>query len=230
MQARPVLAVAAHPDDEVLMAGATLARHAAEGARVEILFVADGATARFAGPDGPGAAEAIAAREEAARAAARILGARPPRFLRFPDNRLDSAALLDIVKAIEAVVAEIGPEAVYTHFEGDLNIDHAIVGRAVRTACRPTPGRGILRLYAGETLSASEWGGGPRFRPNRYVGCDAAGALATKIAALKAYGEEIPPAPHPRSLEAVEALARSRGAEAGLDHAEAFEIIREIAP
>jgi hypothetical protein len=97
----------------------------------------------------------------------------------------------------------------------------------VMTACRALPGRSITRIFAGETLSSSEWSLERRFRPNAYValGPD---QLARKRAALAAYGAEMPPAPHARSADAIEALLRTRGAEAGLDHAEAFELIRDI--
>lgn len=228
MTGSAVLAIAAHPDDEVLMAGATLARHAAAGDRVRLLFVADGETARLPSPDDPAAPALIAARKDAARKAAAILGAEEPAFLDFPDNRLDSVDLLDIVKAIEAIVSDCEPETVYTHFDGDLNIDHQIVARAVRTACRPTPGRSVCRLFAGEVLSASEWTPGRPFAPTHFVGGDWEGAFARKRAALAAYGAEIPAPPHPRSPEALEALARRRGAEAGLPFAEAFTVIRSV--
>lgn len=225
-----VLAVLAHPDDEVLMAGATLARHAAEGDQVFLLFVSDGETARFADRTDPEVVDLIAGRKDAARVAAGILGAAAPRFLDFPDNRLDSVDLLDIVKAVEAVVGRYAPETVYTHFDGDLNIDHQIVARAVRTACRPIPGSSVRRILAGEVLSSSEWAAGRRFAPTHFVGGDWDGTFAKKRAALAAYGTEIPAPPHPRSLEAVEALSRRRGAECGLPHAEAFEVIRSRRP
>lgn len=221
-----VLVIAAHPDDEVLMCGGTIAKHATNGDSVFVLFASDGETARFEDPSNAGAAEAVEARKAAARKAAERLGAEDPLFLGFPDNRLDSLPLLDIIKPIERAVADIRPDIVITHATGDLNIDHHLVSKAVATACRPLPGRSVRALYAAETLSASEWGLSAPFTPTRYV--DISVHIQTKVDALKLYGGEIPPAPHARSEEAVLANARMRGAQVGLHFAEAFEVIREI--
>lgn len=219
-----VLVVAAHPDDEVLGCGATLARHAAAGDRVHVLILADGVGAR---QDGPG--EAAAARMQAARDAAACLGVEPPRLLDLPDNRLDSLPLLDIVQRVEAVVAELRPRVLYTHHAGDLNIDHRIAHQAVMTACRPVPGACWRRIFCFEVASSTEWQT-PRaqdaFLPNWYV--DAGATLARKLEALQAYADELRPWPHPRSLQAVEYLARWRGASVGMEAAEAFMLARAI--
>jgi len=218
-----VLMVVAHPDDEVLGAGGTMARHARAGEPVDILFLADGVRAR-------GEASDVAAGERrmaAARNAAHVLGARPPRFLNLPDNRLDGMELLDIVQAIEAVIAEIGPDTIYTHHHGDLNIDHVLCQRAVLTACRPQPGSTVRRIFAMEIASSTEWNapdGG--FAPTRFV--DIVETLEIKQQALRAYAEEMRPFPHARSYEALEALARWRGATVGRAAAEAFVVLREI--
>jgi LmbE family N-acetylglucosaminyl deacetylase len=218
----PILAAVAHPDDEVLGAGGTLARHARDGEDVHVLFLTDGVGAR--GSDRPAADR----RAAAARNACAILGAQPPRFLGFADNRLDEAPLLDVTQAIEAVIAELRPHTVYTHHSGDLNIDHVVCQRAVLTACRPMPGTTVRRIFSFEVPSSTEWNapGGATFVPRRFV--DISGSLATKRRALEAYAEEMRPFPHARSYEAVEALARWRGAAAGLEAAEGFDVIREI--
>lgn len=218
-----VLAVVAHPDDEVLGAGGTLARHAANGDAVHILFLADGVGARG------GDKAAAGRRADAARAAASALGAREPQFLGLPDNRLDRLELLDIVQPIEKVVAALAPQTIYTHHVGDLNIDHALCHRAVLIACRPLDGSSVLRIYAMEVPSSTEWSS-PQccapFTPARFV--DISETQGKKRLALEAYGEEMRPFPHPRSFEAVNALAAWRGASAGLKAAEAFMVIREI--
>ena len=226
-----VLAVAAHPDDEVLGCGGTLARHALAGDRVDILFVADGVSSRgelgHVANSGQAAA-APAKRLEAAAAAARALGARPPRTLMFPDNRLDTVALLEVVRKVEACIAEVEPDIVYTHHRGDLNIDHEITHRAVLTACRPVPGSKVQAIYTFEVASSTEWNSpapGP-FQPLRYV--DISATLERKMAALRCYEHEMRAYPHARSYEAVEALVRLRGAQAGLPAAEAFGVVREI--
>ncbi|MBI5164710.1 MAG: PIG-L family deacetylase [Magnetospirillum sp.] len=226
MSRRPVatvLVVAAHPDDEVLGCGGTIARHAAAGDRVVIVLVADGVESRQAG----GADKA--ARRAAAVAAAAALGAEAPRFLDFADQRLDVMALLDIVQSIEPVVAEVRPTVVYTHHGGDLNLDHRLVHQAVMTACRPVPGSSVRNILAFEVPSSTEWAGpaiGPPFLPNLFV--DIAAFVDAKTRALACYGEEMRPFPHPRSPGAVAALATWRGASCGLAAAESFIVLRQI--
>lgn len=218
-----ILIVAAHPDDEVLGCGGVAARHAKQGDSVEVLIVSEGATSRG---DGGGAVAALA---DAARKAAIVLGTRPPRFGGLPDNRLDTIALLDVVKIVEATGEEIRPDVVYTHHAGDLNIDHQIVARAVATAFRPISNATVKAIYSFETLSSSEWAlpsAGTHFQPCRFE--DISDVLDLKVAALECYASEMRDFPHPRSMDAVTALARTRGATAGLAAAEAFCVLREV--
>lgn len=224
-----ILVVAAHPDDEVLGLGGTLARLADAGERIEVLILAEGATSRDG--DAAAARREVEALRDCARAAAAVIGTATPRFAGLPDNRLDSLALLDVVKHVEAVVAECRPATVYTHCGHDLNVDHRIAHQAVLTACRPLPGSSVTALYAFETPSSTEWSppaSAPAFAPVRFV--DIGATLARKLAALRCYAGEMRPFPHARSVEAVEALARWRGASAGFVAAEAFEILRERVP
>lgn len=219
-----VLVVAAHPDDEVLGCGGTIARHAAEGDTVHILIVAEGATAR-----GTAVAGDVGRLKDAAERAAGIMGAKAPRLIGLPDHRLDMVALLDVIQPIEKVVRETAPGIVYTHHGGDLNRDHRIVHQAVATACRPLPGSPITRVLAFEAPSSTEWSNpsiGPTFAPTHFVGI--ADFLDVKRAALECYAMEMRPFPHPRSFEAVIALAQVRGSQVGLTAAEAFEVVLDV--
>ncbi|MGZ8311957.1 MAG: PIG-L deacetylase family protein [Allosphingosinicella sp.] len=224
LDARSVLVVAAHPDDEALGCGGTIARLAASGAAVHLLFVADGVGAR-----GPGHGEALERRRAMGDRAAAILGAAPPAYLDFPDNRLDGIDLLDVIRAIERHAAPLAPDLVLTHFAGDLNVDHRICAQAVVTAFRPTPGQSVGEIWGFEVASSTEWAfgavGAP-FVPALFV--DISAQLPVKLAALEAYGEEMRPFPHPRSPEAIGALARVRGATAGVTAAEAFSLVRAV--
>jgi LmbE family N-acetylglucosaminyl deacetylase len=222
-----VLVVASHPDDEILGVGGTLARHVAEGVTVDILIMAEGATSRDEKRDPVVRADDLSALQQAARQAASILGLNPPRFGGLPDNRMDSLNLLDVIKLVEATVAEVRPTIVYTHHAHDLNIDHRITHEAVLTACRPLPGSEVAAIYAFETVSSTEWAfGGGVFQPNHFV--DISAQLERKIEALRVYTSEMRPAPHARSIEAVRALAQMRGSSVGLDAAEAFMISRQL--
>lgn len=218
-----ILVVAAHPDDEVLGCGGTINRHVNEGDNVFITFMADGVTSRNNSSDSE-----LEARNESALAACNILGAESIQFLGFPDNRMDTVFLLDIVQGLEKVIEEIKPEAIYTHHSGDLNIDHRITHQAVMTACRPLPDSTVKEIYGFEVLSSTDWATPQNnpFIPNIYI--DINNYLSTKLDALEAYKEEMRYAPHSRCLEHVQILARHRGYSVGIEAAEAFVIYRMI--
>jgi LmbE family N-acetylglucosaminyl deacetylase len=218
-----ILIVAAHPDDEVLGCGGTIARHAAAGHVVNILFMADGVGARGRGVK----AGAKTERRAAALQSAKILGARKPQFLNFADNRMDEKPLLEIVHGLERAVAKLKPDVVYTHHRSDLNIDHRITHDAVLTTFRPLPGASVKAIYSFEVPSSTEWAApsaGDAFVPALFV--DTAPFQAIKTKALNCYIKEMRPFPHPRSLQAIEALGRWRGASVGLKAAEAFMVVR----
>jgi LmbE family N-acetylglucosaminyl deacetylase len=230
MSGRKVLVVAAHPDDETLGCGATMARHAREGDAVEILILAEGATSRAASRDAAAFEAELERLRASGREAARIVGATAIHFAGLPDNRLDGLELLDVVKVVEAHGARVKPDVVYTHASTDLNVDHRVTHDATITAFRPLPGAsGPAALHFFEVPSSTEWNFSPRaeaFRPNHFV--DVSATLATKLAALDAYASEMRPWPHPRSREGAEALARWRGCTVGVDAAEAFVTGRTI--
>lgn len=222
-----VLVVAAHPDDEVLGCGGTIARHAHAGDEVHVVILAEGATSRSDARDTDAFADELGALKAASESAAAILGAVGVTVHDLPDNRLDSLALLDVVKAVEAHVERVAPEIVYTHHPGDCNADHRVVFDAVLAATRPLPGSTVRTLLTFEVASSTEWGGGQSpFVPDWFV--DVSGTLLRKLDALDAYDLEMRPWPHPRSREAVEALARWRGATVGCEAAEAFSLVRHV--
>jgi LmbE family N-acetylglucosaminyl deacetylase len=227
---KTILVLAAHPDDEVLGVGGTIARHALGGDSVHIAIAAEGATSRGAATNADKGQEEVRALQAASRTAAEILGARSVRFLGFPDNRGDSVDLLDFVKAVDAVVNALRPHTVYVHHCGDVNIDHRRLHEAAFTACRPQPGHCVKRLLSFETVSSTEWappGSLPPFQPTMFV--DISAHWAKKLAALNAYQTELRPWPHARSIAAIEHLGRWRGATVGLEMAEAFALLREVA-
>ena len=224
-----ILAVVAHPDDEVLGVGGTLARYASAQIPVNVIILGEGATSRDTGVGGNVHRSSVPLLVDAAKKAANILGYLPPHHAHLPDNKLDTLPLLDIIRHIEPIIDKFKPTRVYTHHGGDLNIDHRITHEAVVTACRPIPKSIIRGLYAFETLSSTEWRPALTaipFSPNRFV--DVTPQLDQKIRALNCYAEEIAPFPHARSIQAVTALAHLRGASVGLEAAEAFSVIREI--
>lgn len=226
-----ILVVAAHPDDEVLGCGGTIAKYAASGTQVHLAFLADGIGARSAtgAHSSPAEQQTLERRRAAARSAADILGTTSISFDDLPDNRLDSIPLLEITQRIEALIAQHHPTKVLTHHAGDLNIDHRHVQQAVITACRPQRGHPVRTLLTFEVPSSTEWqppGSGAVFAPNWFV--DISATLEQKLVALDAYAEELRDWPHPRSRQGVEHLARWRGATVGCEAAEAFVLARQL--
>lgn len=223
------LVIAAHPDDEVLGCGGTIARMADAGWDVHVLILAEGATSRDAGRDRAARGAELSELATCAHKAGAVLGAASVSLEAFPDNRMDGIELLDVVKRIEAELARVRPERVLTHHFGDVNIDHTVVHHATAAACRALPDSPVRELLYFEVPSSTEWrtphSGGP-FAPSLFVDIDT--TLARKLRALEAYACEMRAFPHPRSLQAVEHLARWRGACAGRAAAEAFEIGRRI--
>ncbi len=215
-----VLAVVAHPDDEVLGAGATLAKHALAGDEVRVLILGTGVLSRQTAVD-----DDVTALRRAAVAASDVLGVAA--FLTdLPDNQFDTVPLLEIVRIVQGTIEGQRPEIVYTHHAGDLNVDHRCTHEAVLVACRPQAGCTVRSIYAFEVPSATEWGL-HLFAPTVFM--DVSGEpMRLKLKALECYASEMRPFPHPRSMGAVTALARWRGATAGVEAAEAFEVVREV--
>jgi N-acetylglucosamine malate deacetylase 1 len=228
---KSILVVAAHPDDEVLGCGGTIARHVAAGDHVTVAWLTDGWSSRAVASEEE-AGRVATDRRKAAVKAVGILGAEEL-FLRTKggvfhlDQRLDTYPFLDVVQVIEGQIAanKIEPQIIYTHWTGDLNKDHEITARAVLTAFRPLPGSSVEAIYGFEVPSSTEWGIEP-FDPDYFV--DISGFETRKSDALKAYDAEMQDEPHARSYAAVEHLCAYRGAQAGVFRAEAFHTYRHV--
>jgi len=221
--------VAAHPDDEVLGCGATCARLARHGAEVAVLILGEGHTSRQSIRSPDAACTELDRLSEAARDAGRILGTSKIITERLPDNRFDTVSLLDIVKKIEGVKAEVRPTLLFTHHSGDLNIDHVLTQKAALTAFRPLPGELPIEAYAFEILSSTEYAPPSpfcSFSPDTFV--DVSETLDLKLKALALYETERRKSPHPRSEEGIACLAAMRGQQVGLSGAEAFVSLRRI--
>jgi N-acetylglucosamine malate deacetylase 1 len=219
-----VLVVAAHPDDEVLGCGGTLAWHVTKGDSVSVIFLSDGELSRL-----DSSQQSVQSRTLAAQKAAGEIGDISTYFFDFPDNQLDTIPLLTIVQMIEEIGSSVKPSIVYTHHFGDLNIDHRIACQATLTAFRPIAGTSCHTILTFETPSSTEWSikKSDTFIPNYFV--DIQPFLDIKFNALECYSSEMYPPPHPRSVSSIRALALLRGSQVGLQAAEAFCTIRQIA-
>ena len=220
------LIVVAHPDDEVLGCGGTVAKLSREGWEFYTLFLGEGVTSRDEKRDLEKRKTELLELQKNALRANEILGVKEVFFEALPDNRFDGIELLDIVKRVEFYIQKVKPKIVFTHWEKDLNQDHRLVAKAVKIATRPLPHHPVKAVYSCEVLSSSEWNFLESFTPNVYV--DITQTLEKKLKAMEQYKGELREFPHPRSLKGIEIKAAQRGMEVGLPFAEAFKVIREI--
>jgi LmbE family N-acetylglucosaminyl deacetylase len=217
-----VLVFAAHPDDEVLGMGGTIARHAAGGDDVRIVCVTDGSSTQY-----PGDAAKRAQKEGEARRAAAELGVSDYVHLDLPDMRLDTVPHVEVNAVVEQQVRDFEPELVYTP-QPDVNLDHRALFDSVAVATRPFPGQSVRRLLTYAPTSSTEWTPAPAswFVPNWFV--DVTDTLERKLAAFAHYETEQRPHPHPRSEPGIRAAAAFYGASCGCEHAEPFVLVRAL--
>ena len=221
-----ILVVAAHPDDEILGCGGTMAL-LSRRAEVRIFIVGEGITSRVGVTPDEATKQLADLRDDARRAAQRV-GA-DVSFAGLPDNRLDTVPLLEIGQLIEEQVEAFKPGAIFTHFPGDLNVDHRQVFNAVMIAARPPSAPAIAEIHCFEVLSSTEWAFGRingAFNPQTFY--DISSTVEAKVEAMLEYRSERRSFPHPRSSESIRAAATRWGTVVGVSAAEAFVTVRQI--
>lgn len=207
------MVLVAHPDDETLGCGATVARLANEGWDVDVVILTDGIiTARGGDP--------VDNRDQCEQAC-EILGIKPPTLLGFPDQQLDRESLTDLSTA----VTDLGrsPDLIITHSDHDLNVDHRLTAEVARIVARPL--RKPVALLACEIPANTSWNG-VAFPATYFV--DVTETLDAKLDAFARYADEVQPPPSPLSLDGIRQLAEYHGRHVGVGAAEAFTLIRGI--
>lgn len=223
---RKLLVVSAHPDDEILGCGGTVARLTKEGWSVSTLILGEGITSRDTKRDLKKRKTELEALKKQVYKAGSIVGCKDIFLHNFPDNRFDAVALLDIVKVIEKVKTAILPDVIFTHYENDLNIDHQLTYKAVNVATRPMRGETVKEIYSFKILSSTDWSFSKDFRPDVFY--DISDTVALKLEAAQIYEKELREFPHPRSLQGIDIDARYWGMACGFKYAEAFKSVRII--
>jgi len=230
-----VLIIAAHPDDEVLGMGGTIAKHTSRHDNVTIIYMATGITARRESSEQKHTIKNIPKKIQEdwqqeieklrrdAKKSARLLKVKNIKFFDFPDNEMDGIHLLKVVKVIEKEIKSAKPDRIYTNHYGDLNVDHKVVYNATLAACRPV-NFSVKEILSFEVLSSTEWSYPYNFNPNYFINIEK--HLEKKISAMKLFVSEIRKFPHPRSSENIKHVARRWGSVSGFNAAEAFELIR----
>lgn len=217
-----ILVIAPHADDEVLGVGATMAKHIDKGDNVYICIVTRGVKPLFDD-------EYMDKLRNETLLAHKILGSVKTYFLEFPSVMLEQIPRYEINNRIFNVVQEVKPDIVYMPHFGDMQKDHQIVAEAVMVAVRPKYEHAVKHIYSYETLSETGWNipnTQNEFIPNVYE--DISDYLDKKLEVMSAYESQLSDYPNPRSIEAIEALAKYRGSTVNLRAAEAFMLIREI--
>lgn len=214
------LVIVAHPDDEVLGAGATINKLIKEGNNVAVATMANHAAARA------NISDTLA---EDQRKAMDILGVKKIYTADFPNIKMNIVPHLELVQFVESCIEDWKADVIITHHASDTNIDHAETSRAVQAAVRLFQRRdnipALKELLYMEVLSSTEWSldtSANRFTPNYFIEVGEEG-VKTKLKALSAYKGVTRPYPHPRSNESLTGLAAYRGSQSGCNYAEAFQ-------
>lgn len=212
-----ILVIAAHPDDEVLGVGGTLLKHKAKGDKIFVCTVTEGHEPQWT-------KEHVETILKEAAEVDKALGVTKRVYCNFPAVSLNTIPFGELNQKVSSVVNEVNPDVIYTHFRGDVNMDHKIIYDAVMVATRPTVSRKVT-VFCFETLSSSEWGDSA-FVPNTFV--DIGSFIDKKIEIASMYKSEIREYPYPRSKEGIRILANKRGIDICSEYAEAFILIREV--
>jgi LmbE family N-acetylglucosaminyl deacetylase len=220
-----VLVLAAHPDDDVLGMGGTIAVHASQrGEPVRVVCVTDGSSSQYPGDD-----VLRERKSDEAKRAAEILGVSDYLHLDLPDMRLDTVAHVDLNRVVEEQVRDFEPTVLYTAHP-DVNRDHRALFDSVSVAVRPIPGQSVRRVLTYAPTSSTEWtpAGPNSFVPTWFV--DISETLERKLEAFACFETERREYPHPRNDRALRAHAEFYGATIGCEYAEPFVLVRSIEP
>lgn len=217
-----VLVVAPHADDEVLGVGGTIAKYIDEGNEVYVCVITTGHPSMF--PQ-----EVLDKLRNEAIESHKFLGVNQTYFLDLPAVMLSEVPKHEVNQKINGVIDEVQPDVVFIPHFGDMHLDHYIVSQASMVGVRPIKNHRILEVYSYETLSETEWNiphVTNAFMPNTYI--DITDYLDKKKIAMEHFTTQLTEFPHPRSIEAIESLAKLRGSTIGVKAAEAFCLVRRI--
>lgn len=224
---KKALVIAAHPDDEVLGMGGTIAKLVKAGRIVDVMIVTDGSSAQYR--DSDHLAEIIEAKKKETRNCAEVLGVRDIYYGELPDMKLDATPHIRINQVIEDVIDKVQPDAVFTHFWGDVNCDHQNVYKSTLVAVRPVMGQVVKELYCYRVPSSTEWTpnkADTMFMPNYFV--DIEQYADQKYKAFSCYSTELREYPHPRSVQYLRENDKVVGLRVGLLAAEEFVLLRKL--
>jgi LmbE family N-acetylglucosaminyl deacetylase len=216
-----ILIISAHPDDETLGAGGTLLKHKANGDILYWLIVTSiSENLGFSN-------EKVVSREKEIKEVSERFGFKDVFFLDVPTMSLTSASLPDLVPKISSIFHSVKPEILYTVNRSDAHSDHRYLSDAVMACTKSFRYPFLKKVFMYECISETEFA--PAFVervfiPNYFV--DISDFMEEKVEIMRIYSSELGEHPFPRSERNLKALGTFRGAVAGCDYAEAFQVVR----
>lgn len=220
---RKVIVISAHPDDEILGAGGTLLKHKAQGDNIYWLITTNVSEAQGF------AKERVESRQEEIQKVAKKLGVKKVYKLDYPTMELSTSSIITMTPRVSEVFNEVKPEVVYCLNRSDAHSDHRITFDAVMACTKSFRYPFIKQVLMYECISETEFAPAlaeKAFIPNYFV--DISEYFQGKVEIMKIYESELGEHPFPRSIRNIEALAVYRGAVAGVEYAEAFQVIKYI--
>lgn len=213
-----IVVIAPHNDDEIIGAGGTMAKLAKQGHEVVVCEVTAGDLD-----------DELTQRQKKEAIASHVLLNAKTHFMDLPVVGLKEMKTTELNAAFQTHLLELAPDIVFLPHKGDMHIDHRMSTEAAMVALRPVTFPNLKAIYAYETLSETDWNlptAENAFIPSLFV--DISDEIDIKLEAMKCHASQLREYPHPRSLDAMRALAMHRGSTVCKSYAEAFMIIRVL--
>lgn len=220
---KKVIVISAHPDDETLGAGGTILKHKQAGDEIYWLIVTNVFENQGFSKD------VVISRQAEIKRVSDMYGFKETFILDYPTMTLSSSSLLTLVPKISEIFQKVSPEVVYSLNRSDAHSDHRYLSDAVMACTKSFRYPYIKKVLMYECISETEFAPAfaeKAFIPNYFV--DISEFFQNKIEIMKVFESEIGEHPFPRSLRNIEALATFRGATAGCEYAEAFQVVKII--
>ena len=221
------LVLAPHADDEAMGCSGLMARLAARGARIHVIYLAVDGFHHYGLDAETTYEERVAEIEHVLE----LFGEGCTYEIAYAGlgqiERLDALPQRELVDRFEAALNEHEPELLLLPAVPDYDQDHRAVFDAGFAAARPIAprfGKWLVPNVWTYEMGKLQWAASPL--PRFAAFCDITDVIETKLEAIRRYETMLRPSPHIRSLEAVRALATVRGAEIGVRYAEAFGVLR----
>lgn len=215
---KKILIISSHPDDEAICSGGLIMLAKKQKAKVFVLYMSTGGSRQFTNGE-----TLEGQRIEEAKKAAIYGGFDMQIAFRDTSTKLDIFPQKKLIEYIENTVEDFKPEIVIIPYQNSYAQDHRAVAQACISAFRPMPDK--LHHQPKMILEIEEATRWPiASNPNFYI--DISDVIDEKILLYTCHGTQYVEDPHPRSYQNLRRLAGLRGAEIGVDYAEAYTLLR----